>query len=247
MKSDNKLTHSSSPTGIPHTSNYVAFEREIILVISKNCTHTHTQCAKWWLKIRKEMNIYHHPSNVMREMGGKRQWITTNGKNRWKIKFEGGILKTRVKGARRKRVREWEMNPSDLISCDRNDVMNFSMWDECDGCQCGECVWVSKWVSWLRFVRARTENVEIGWIGWKKRNLNRPALKRRVNFKVNRTHRYRIYTEIVEHFLHSFHSSFLFYKIAQYVIVDHRWKLLWVKTNACKVKESKINWHNGWK
>lgn len=41
-------------------------------------------------------------------------------------KIEGSISKTRVKKGQRCKG-ERKMNPSDLISCDRNDVMNFSM------------------------------------------------------------------------------------------------------------------------
>lgn len=40
-----------------------------------------------------------------------------------------------------------KMNPSDLISCDWNDVMNFSMWDECDVVKRSE-KWEKKFMVW---------------------------------------------------------------------------------------------------
>lgn len=92
-------------------------------------------------------------------------------------------MKARVKGAHGRSVSE--MNPSDLISCDRNDVMNFSMWDECDGCwRAGggatspslRFVWTKSACKMWKCAR------EFGWskkCAW-------GQLKRRANDKVNR-------------------------------------------------------------
>lgn len=114
------------------------------------------------------------------------------------------------------------MNPSDLISCDRNDVMNFSMWDKCDGCI---FVWMSICAA---FIHAEDgEYVELaGKIMWT------GQLKRRLNDEVNRTGITRKSLSTDHPFLWFVSLSFSHFFKSFTISVDHYWKLRTVETNA---------------
>lgn len=82
------------------------------------------------------------------------------------------------KSWKEKEKREKMNSESDLISCDRNDVMNFSMWDECD-------------VSWIE-AKSGVEKVLANGIEWKRKEAKKCEVKK----KTERWQKEQLTTEV---------------------------------------------------